>query len=107
MVVKQSFTLLEECRLRAFENRILRQIFGPKLDEIGEWRRVLNEELHSLYPSHNIVRVIKSRKLRWSRHVARIEGGSAFKILTCKPTGKRLLGSPSSRWENNIRMNLK
>ena len=66
-----------------------------------------NEELHNLYRSPNIVRVIKSRRLRWARHVARIEEGrSAFKILTGKPTGKRLLGRPRRRWENNIRMDL-
>ena len=58
-----SLTLREECRLRVFENRILRRIFGPKRDENGEWRMLLNEELHSLYYSPNIVRVIKSRRL--------------------------------------------
>ena len=70
---------------------ILRGIFGSKRDENGEWRRLHNEELHSLYRSTNIVRVIKSRRLRWAGHVARLEEGrSAFKILTSKPTGKRL-----------------
>jgi len=84
-----------------FENRILKQIFGPKRDESEEWRRLHNQELHSLYRSPNIVRVIKSRILRWSGHIARMEEGrSAFKILTDKPTGKRPLG----RWEDNIRM---
>ena len=74
-----SLTLREESRLRAFENRILRRIFGP----------IHNEELHSLYRSPNIVRVIKSGRLRWAGHVARLEEGrSAFKILTGKPTGK-------------------
>ena len=71
-----------------FENRILRQIFEPKRDENGEWRRCYNDELHSLYRSPNIVRVIKSRRLRWAGHVARMEEGtSVFKILTGKPTG--------------------
>ena len=65
-----SLTLREECRLRVFENRILRRIFGPKRDENGEWRRFHNEELHSLYRSPNIVRVIKSRRLRWAGYVA-------------------------------------
>ena len=72
------------------------------------FKRLHNEELHSLYRSSNIVRVIKSRKLRWARHVARMEEGrSAFKIVTGKPTGKRLLGKPRRRWEGNIRMDLK
>ena len=71
------------------ENRILRQMFGPKRAENGEWWRLHNEELHSLYRSPNLVRVIKSRRLRWAGHVARIEEGrSIFKILTSKPTGK-------------------
>ena len=78
-----SLTLREESRLRVFENRILRRIFRPKRDENGEWRRLHNEELHSLYRSPNIVRVIKSRRLRWAGHVARMEEGrSAFNILT-------------------------
>ena len=79
-----------ECRLRVFENRILRRIFGLKRDEHGEWRRLQDEELHSFYRSPNIVRVIKSRRLRWADHVARIEEGrSAFYILTGNHTGKR------------------
>ena len=87
-----SLTLREEKRLRVFENRILRRIFRPKRDENGEWRRLHNEELHSLYRSPNIVRVIKSRRLRWAGHVARMEEGrSAFKILTGKPRNKCLL----------------
>ena len=72
-----SLTLREEYRLREFENRILRRIFVPKRDENGEWRRLHNEELHSLYLSPNIVRVIKSRRLRWAGHVARMEEGSS------------------------------
>jgi hypothetical protein len=76
-----SLTLREECRLRVFENKILRRIFGRKRDENGEWRRFHNEELHSLYRSANMIRMIKSRKLRWVGHVSRMEEGrSAFKI---------------------------
>jgi hypothetical protein len=72
-----------------------------------EWRRLLNEELHSLYRSPNIVKVIKSRRLRWAGHIARMEeSGSGFKIITGKPTGKRTLGRPRCRWEDNIRMDL-
>ena len=102
-----SLKLMEESRLRVFENRILRRIFGRKRDENGEWRSLHNEELHSLYRSPNRVRVIKSGRLRWAGHVARMEeGSSAFQILTGKPTGKRPLRSPRRRWEDNIRMDL-
>ena len=73
--------------LREFENRILRRIFGPKRDENGEWKRLHNEDLHSLYRSPNVVRVVKSRRLRWVGHVARMEESkSAFKMLTGKYT---------------------
>ena len=73
----------------------------------GEWRRLYNEELHSLYRSTNIVRVIKSKRLRWAGHVARKEEDkSALKILTRKPTGERPLGRPRRRWEYNITMDL-
>ena len=95
----------EEYRLKVFENRILRRIFGPKTVENGKWRRLHNEELHSLYRSPNIVRVIKSRRLRWAGHIAKMEEGrSAFKILTGTPIGKRLLGRPRRRWEDTIRI---
>ena len=83
-------------------------IFGPKKDENEEWRRLHNEELHSLYRSPSTVRVIKSRKLRWAVYVVRMEEDrTAFKILTGKPTRKRPLGRPMHRWEDTIRMNLK
>jgi hypothetical protein len=83
-------------------------VFGHKTDANGEWRRFHNEELISLYPSPNIVSVIKSRRLRWVGHVARMEEGrSAFKILTATPAGKRPLGRPRRRCEDNIKMDLK
>ena len=101
-------TLREEHRLRVFENRILRQIFGSKGNENGEWKRLYNEKFHSLHRSPNIVRVIKSRWLRWVGNVARMEEGrNALKILTGKPTGNIPLGSPMHRWEDNIRMDPK
>ena len=69
-----SLTLREECTLRVFENRVLRGIFGPKRDEVtGEWRKFHNKKLNDLYCSPNMVRVIKSRRIRWERHVARME----------------------------------
>ena len=84
---------------------MLMRIFGPKIDTNGEWRRLHNEELYSLYRSSNILRMNKSRRLRWAGHVARMEEGrSAFKILTGEPTKKKLLGRPRRRWEDNIRM---
>ena len=85
----------------------MRRIFGPKRNENGELRILLNEELHNLCRSLNIVKLIKSRRFRWSDHVARMEEGrSASKILTGKLTGKRSLRRPRRRWEDNIRMDL-
>jgi hypothetical protein len=88
-----------------FENRVLRIIFGPKRDEVtGEWRKLHNEELHDLYSSPNIVRVIKPR-MRWTGHVARIgEGGGMCRVLVGKPEGKRPLERPRRKWEDNIKM---
>jgi hypothetical protein len=88
-----SLTLREEYRLRVFENRVLRRIFGPKRDKVtGESRRLHNEELDDLYSSPNIIRVIKSRKMRWAGHVARMgEGRGAYRILVGRPEGKRTL----------------
>jgi hypothetical protein len=87
-------TLREECRLRVFENRVLRKIFGPKTDEVtGEWRKLHHEELNYLYSSPNIVRVIKSGRMRWAGHVARMgDRRSVYRILEGKPEGKRPLG---------------
>ena len=97
-----------ECRLRVFENRILRRIFGTKRDANGVWRRLHNEELNSLYSLPNILRVIKSTRLRWAGHIARMdEGKGAFKIFTGKPTGKTHLGRPKRRYKDNIRIDVK
>ena len=102
---KKSLALREKCRLWVFEDRILRQIFGCKRDENGKWRRLHNEVIHSLYHSSNIVRVVKSRRLRWVGHIAWLEEvRSAFKTLTDKFTGKRHLGRLRHRWEYNIGM---
>jgi hypothetical protein len=86
------------------ENRVLRSIFGPKRDEVtGEWRKLHNEELRDLYSSPNIIRMIKSRRMRLARHVARIEEKrNAYRLLVRKPEGKRPLGRPRRRWMNNI-----
>ena len=85
---------------------MLRKIFGPKRDGVtGEWRKLHNEDLNDLYFSPNIVRVIKSRRLRWAGHVARMgEGRVVHKVLVGKPEGKRPLGRPRHRWEGNIKM---
>ena len=98
----------EERRLRVFENRVLRRIFGPKTDEVtGEWRKLHNEELNDLYSSPNIVRVIKSRRMKWTGHVARVgESTDAYRVLVGKIEGQTPLGRPRHRWEDNIKMDL-
>jgi hypothetical protein len=103
-----SLTLREEHRLRVFENRVLRRIFGPKRDGVkGEWRRLHNEELNNLYSSPDIIRVIKSRRMRWAGHVELMgEGKGAYRILVGRPEGRRPLGRPRRRWENSIKMDL-
>jgi hypothetical protein len=85
-----SLTLREEHRLRVYENRVFKRIFGPKRDEVtGGWRKVHNEELHCLYSSPSIIRVIKSRRMRWAGHVARMgEVRGAYNILVVRPEGE-------------------
>jgi hypothetical protein len=99
----------EECRLRVFENRVLRRTFGLTRDDVTkEWRRLHNEELYALYSSPNIVWVIKSRRLRWAGHVARMgERRGAYRALVRKPEERRPLGRPRRRWEDNIKMDLR
>ena len=103
-----SLTLRGERRLRVFENRVLRRVFGPKRDEVtGEWRKLHNEQLSGLYSLPNIVWVVKSRRMRWAGHVARMgEGRGVHRVLVGKPEGKRPLGRPRRRWEDNIKMDL-
>ena len=101
-------TLMEERRLRLVENRVLRRIFGPRRDEvIGEWRKLHNEKQNNLYSSPNILRVIKSRRMRWVGHVARMGGRGVYRVLVGKPEGRRPVGRPRYTWENNIRMGLR
>ena len=103
-----SLTLREERRLRVFESMVLRRLFGPRRDEVtGDWRRLHNEELNDLYSSPNIVWVIKSRRVRWAGHVARMgEERGVYRVLVGKPEGRRPLGRPRRRWVDNIRMDL-
>ena len=98
----------EENRLSLFENRVLRRIFGPKRAGVtGEWRKLHSEELNDLYSSPNIFRVIKSRRMRWAVHVARMgEGRVVYRGLVGKPERQRTLGRPRHRWEDNITMDL-
>jgi hypothetical protein len=92
-----------------FENRVLRRIFGPKRDEAtGEWRKLHSEEFHNLYSSPDIIRQVKSRRMRWAEHVARMgEERKVYTVLVGKPEGKRPLGRPRRRWEDGIRMDVR
>jgi len=95
-------------KLSVFENMVLRRIFGPRrVDVTGEWRGLHNEELNDLYCSPNIVRVIKSRRMRWAGHVACMgEESGVYRVLVRKPEGRRPQGRPRRRWVDNIRMDL-
>jgi len=101
-------TLREERRLRMFENRVLKRIFRLKRDEVTrEWIKTHNEKLNDLYRSPSIVRAIKSRRIRWAGHVARLgKRRSVYRVLVGKPEGNRPLGRPRRRWEDNIKMDL-
>jgi hypothetical protein len=92
-----------------FENRVLRRISGPKKGEVtGEWRELHNEELHNLYSSPDIIRQVKSRRMRWAGHVACMgEERNVYKVFVGKPEGKRPLGRPRHRWEDGTRMDLR
>jgi hypothetical protein len=105
-----SLTLREERRLRVFENRVLRRIFGPKREEVtGSSRKLHNEELHNFYTSPSIIRMIKSgMMMRWAWHVARMGAKrNAYSIPVGKPEGKRPLARPRHRWMDNIKMDLR
>jgi hypothetical protein len=104
-----ALTLREKHRLRVFENRVLRRIFGPKRDEVtGEWRKLHNEELHNLYLSLDIIRQVKSRRMRRAGHMARMEEErKVYNVLVGKPEGKRPVGRPRRKWEDGIRMDLR
>jgi hypothetical protein len=87
---------------------LLRRIFGPKRDQDGSWRKLHNDELHSLYSSPSVVRVIKSRRMRWAGHVARMgEGRGVYRVLVGRSEGKRPLGRPGRRWEDNIKLDIR
>ena len=98
----------EENKLTVFKNRVLRKMFGPKTDEVtGEWERLHNEETYDLYPSPNVIRVIKSRRMRWAGHVACMgDRRSAYRVLVESRDENRSLGRPKRRWEDNIKIGL-
>jgi hypothetical protein len=99
--------LREGHTLRVFENRVLRGMFGPKRDDHESWRKWHNDDLHDLYSSPNIFRMIKSSRMRWTGHVARVgEGKGVYRVLVGRPQEKRPLGRPRRRWEDNVKMGL-
>jgi hypothetical protein len=104
-----SLTRREEHRLRVFENRVLRRIFGPKGDEVtGHWRKLHSGELHNLYSLLDIIRQFKSRRMRWVEHVACMgEERNVYRVFVGKPEGKRRLGRSRRRWEDTIKIDLR
>jgi hypothetical protein len=93
---------------RIFEKRVLRRIFGPNGEEVtGGWRKLHNEELHNLQSSANIIRIITPRRIRWIGHIASRGEIISLKVLVGKPKGRRPLGKPTYKYEDNIKMNLK
>jgi hypothetical protein len=106
--VTWSLILREEHRLRALQNRVLKTLFGSKRDEVrGGWRKLHIEELHNLYSSPSTITIIKSMRMGWAGHVARMgEKMNAYKILVGKPEVKRSLGRPRCRWVDNIKMDI-
>jgi hypothetical protein len=107
-VTKERTAFIFRKEVVKFENRVLRRIFGPKRDEVtGGWRKLHNDELHGLYSSPSIIRVIKARRMRWTEHVARMgEVRGAYNILVGRPERRRPLGRPRCRWEDKIKMDL-
>jgi hypothetical protein len=103
LIVYQSY------KLRVFENRFLRRIFGPKRDKVrGGWRKLHNEELHNLYSSPSIIKIIKSRRIRWTGYVERMgESRNTYRIFVGKPREKRPQGRPRRRWVANIKIYLR
>ena len=104
-----SLTLREEHRLRVFENKVIRKIFGAKRDGITrEWRKLHNSELYALYSSPNFIRDLKSRRLRWAGHAAHMgQSRNTYRVLVGKPEGKRPLGRPRRTWKVNIKIDLR
>jgi hypothetical protein len=102
-------TLSEEHRLRVFQKRVLRKLFGSKRNEVtGGWEKLHNELLHKFYYSPIIIRMIESRRMRWIERAVRIgEKTNAYRILVGKPEGKRPLGRPKLRWVDNVKMDLR
>jgi hypothetical protein len=103
----QNQDMREEHRLRVFESRVLRRMFGPKRDEVmGGWRKLHKEELHDLYSSPSVIRIIKSRRMRWAGHVAQMGEKNVYRLLVGKPERKRSLGRRKPRWVDYIKIDL-